>query len=120
MQLKNSKFQFWSRLSKKWERSGLVQAEFCKQENINLKTFGKWRQIVKSNITRKKIFKNDKQDISHNQLKFLPITISTTSENADLYLPQFAAKIKINQLELQIFNGANYETLKNLLLALEA
>lgn len=120
MQLKNSKFQFWSKLSNKWEKSGLVQAEFCKQENINLKTFGKWRQIVKSNITNKKILKNNKPDISGNQIKFLPVTISTTSEKADLYLPHFVAKIKINHVELQIFNGANYETLKNLFLALEA
>ncbi len=119
MQSKNSKLQFWSKLNKKWECSGLAQAKFCKQENINLKTFGKWRQIVKSNLTHNKISKSSQQDISHNKLKFLPVTISTTSERTDLYLSQLVAKIKINQLELQIFNGAEYETLKNLFLALK-
>ena len=119
MQLKDSKLQLWSKLNKKWERSGLAQAEFCRQENISFRTFGKWRQIIKSNLAQKTISKNNQKDIQRDQVKFLPVKINTASENVNLNLFQVVAKVKITQLEFPVFTGADYETLKHLFLALE-
>ena len=39
---------FWAKHMVGWESSGLSQQEYCHQQNINFKTFGSWRTLLKS------------------------------------------------------------------------
>lgn len=46
----------WQQHISEWEKSGLTQTAYCKQQNIKLANFGYWRnRLNKSNPSRKLI-----------------------------------------------------------------
>lgn len=36
--------QFWEAHLENWARSGLSQAEYCRQSNVSIKSFGYWKR----------------------------------------------------------------------------
>lgn len=46
-----TKQQHWSTIIKDWRASNLSQAEFCRQNNINLKRFYTWKHSIEKKIS---------------------------------------------------------------------
>lgn len=48
----SSKREFWESHIENWARSGFSQAEYCRQNNLRIKSFGYWkRKLTKKNCS---------------------------------------------------------------------
>ena len=68
----------WIELVKKWESSGLTQAQFCQSEAINYKDFLKWRKVwLKERLPTTKMVKAAPiTQVEDHELGFSPLQLS--------------------------------------------
>jgi hypothetical protein len=66
-----SAFEKWAKLIGQWKESGLSQAEFCRQHNLDCRYFSKWKSKLE-------------QGKSKTPFLEIPLKVLNSSKSADL------------------------------------
>lgn len=98
----NKKQAFWEKHIELWQSSSLTQAEYCRQNNLNSKSFGYWKR-------RSKEFTEE--------VRFVPVTLdSPVATN-----PGSPLKVAVDgRYCIEVPDGFSPETLKKVLCVMEA
>lgn len=108
----------WFKIIKKWQESGLTQAQFCRDKKYNQGTFSKWKLIFefKKDHEFNKSSKLSKPEAQ--AIKFLPVSVKPEYPITNNYSASVIAKVQFNQTAITIFKGADFETLMALFKAM--
>ena len=96
------------RLVKKWSKSGLTQAEFCRRENILEWQLSDWKSRMEA---REKAEREQHKS-------FVEISISKNPKPAVSQAPRVVAEIRFEGGSISLFSNAVMAEVKNILLAL--
>lgn len=109
----------WFKIIKKWQESGLTQAQFCREKKYNQGTFSKWKLIYefKKDHESNKSLKLSNQELQ--AVKFLPVSVKPEYPIANNSNASIIAKVQFSQTEITIFRGADFETLTALFKAMD-
>jgi len=94
---------YWHDQFESWEKSGIPQSEYCRQNNIDIHLFSKWKN---------KLSKNN--ELKGN--KFVQIPQKTTNELSKPSEIELAIK---DQYKIKVANNFDPETLKKLVSTLK-
>jgi hypothetical protein len=94
---------YWHDQFELWEKSGIPQSEYCRQNNIDIQLFSKWKN---------RLLKNN--DIKENKFVRIPQRITNElSKSSEI-------ELAINeQYRIKVQNNFNPETLKKLVSTLK-
>lgn len=114
----NHKLQFWISRIKECKASGLIVESWCREQEINIKTYYYWMHKIKheafdalpaeqkSNVAKQPVLSGD---------TFAEIPVSMTGNGADV-----ACCVRTGNIVLEIYNGADDATVRNTLQAVRS
>jgi len=71
-----AKTEQWKQILQRWQRSGLTQAAFCRQEHLNPNTFTWWKMAILGKRATQKVPAAISEPVSTNgREKFIPVTV---------------------------------------------
>lgn len=102
---RKEKYNFWENHIHKWQQSNLSQAEYCRYNNLPIKTFGyRKRQIT---------------GVSKENHSFIPVTIQ--AEPVRSFDPESPLRLLLqNGLKIEVAGDFNPRTLQKLIRTVEA
>lgn len=71
---------FWRKHIELWRESGLIQAEYCREQNISAKTFSRWRIKLEPTARQVGLVKKSEADSA---LTLVPLVVSSIDEPGD-------------------------------------
>ena len=93
------KHRFWLAHIQAWQKSGLLQSDYCRQHDFRIHQFGYWKRKIKA---------NDRQG-EKSKFVSLPVTIAVSrSENDQI---DSGLEIQVGNVTIKLANGFNAETL---------
>lgn len=96
------KQRFWEKHIKLWKQGSLTQAEYCRQNNLKIKSFGYWKRRLKE-LTE--------------EIRFVPVRFDLP----DTEKPGTSLKVAVNgRYCIEVPDGFSSNTLKQVLRVLEA
>lgn len=93
---------FWEKHIKLWRSSSLTQVEYCRQNNLKIKSFGYWKRRLK--------------DLSE-EIRFVPVAFNPPVATN----PGVPLKVAVNgRYCIEVPDGFSPDTLKTVLRVMEA
>jgi hypothetical protein len=96
--------EFWKPHIENWNRSGLTQVEYCRQNHLNRHTFGYW----KSKLNKEKVFR-----------QLLPVSIKPDINPAPYSFPSGVSLSFNGRFDVRLDIGFNSDTFLKLMDLLE-
>ncbi len=92
------KHRFWLAHIQAWQKSGLLQSDYCRQHDLSIHQFGYWKKKIKT------------EGIQGKKLKFvpLPVTLASGAENVQI---DSGLEVQVGNVTIKLANGFNAESL---------
>lgn len=110
-----AKEKFWRHAIERWRQSGLSQYAFCDQEDLTPATFSSWKEIIRQRDEEENEERERAEGIRGRQTTFAPVSMVTDAAEAISHQAKPVAELRIQNLVVLIFAGADRETLQSLL-----
>ncbi len=116
-----AKEKFWRHAIERWRQSGLSQYAFCDQEDLTPATFSSWKEIIRQRDEEENEERERAEGIRGRQTTFAPVNvvIDENSACATNHQAKPVAELRIRNLVVLVFAGADRETLQSLLAILK-
>lgn len=115
-----AKEKFWRLAIERWRQSGLSQHAFCDEEDLTPATFSSWKEIIRQRDEEENEERERNEGIRGRQT-FAPVRVAIDGESMGTTNHQAkpVAELRIQNIVVLVFAGADRETLQSLLALLK-
>jgi len=94
-----AKRRFWLAHIQAWQKSGLLQSDYCRQHDLSIHQFGYWKRKIKA---------NDRQG---EKPKFVPVPVILADSGSENDQFDSGLEVQVGNVTIKLANGFNAEAL---------